>query len=97
MMLAVYKWFTRNFLSCQDAARLMSEAFERKLTWGEKLKLKILCLMCPYTDRYAKQVTMLHQQIGTVCQKFEHEVPPARLSTDCKERIKAKLVESQTK
>ncbi|WP_309399483.1 hypothetical protein [Cerasicoccus maritimus] len=91
MFLAVYKWFTRNFLTCHDAARLASESCERELTTGEKIKLKILCVMCPYTARYDKQVELMHDKLGACCDDIGEQAVSDGMSNDCKERLKAKL------
>lgn len=96
MKLAVYKWFTRNFMTCHDAARLVSESCERELTLGEKIKLTILCIMCPYTARYDEQVGLMHEKIGTCCEEMATEATPANLSPECKERLKAKLAEAES-
>ncbi|WP_309385213.1 hypothetical protein [Cerasicoccus frondis] len=91
MLLATYKWFTRKFLTCRDAARLVSESCERELTFGEKVKLKILCIMCPYTARYDKQVDLMHDKLGACCDDIGEHAVADGMPSDCKERLKAKL------
>ncbi|WP_269537864.1 hypothetical protein [Cerasicoccus fimbriatus] len=95
MLLAVYKWFTRNFLTCQDAARLVSESCERNLTFSEKLKLKILCIMCPYTDRYDKQVGLMHNKLGACCDDIGEAAVSRGMSDECKARLKAELSKTE--
>jgi len=95
MKLAVYKWFTRNFLTCRDAARLVSDSCERPLTFGEKLKLKILCIMCPYTARYGEQVELMHDQLGVCGDEVSEQGASVGMSDECKERLKAKLAETK--
>lgn len=95
MLLAVYKWFTRRFLTCRDAARLISESCERELTFGEKVKLRILCIMCPYTARYDEQVGLMHETISACCDDISN-IAPADMSPECKQRLKAKLAETSS-
>ncbi len=95
MMLAFYKWFTKTFLTCRDAARLVSESCERELSLGEKIKLKALCIMCPYTERYEKQVTLMHEKISDCLEHAGEEASPVGMSAECKERMKAKLAETE--
>ncbi|MEO0795969.1 MAG: hypothetical protein AAFX93_12445 [Verrucomicrobiota bacterium] len=91
MFYAIYKWFNRNFLSCHDAVRLVSESCERKLTFGEKLKLKILCFMCPYTARYEKQIEMMHCNLDVNAEKIADKAVKEGMSDECKARLKEKL------
>lgn len=79
MLHAFYNWFTRHCLSCRDAARLVSESCERKLSMAERLKLAMLRFMCPYTYRYAEQVRRLHECLPDLAQLDEEplsEGPP---------------------
>jgi len=90
MLRAFYIWFTRKCLNCRDAARLVSESCERELTLFERLKLKMLCFMCPYTARYEEQVSLLHKRVAE-CDEELSLLADAELSQECRERLKARL------
>lgn len=91
MILAAYKWFTRKFLTCREAARLVSESCERELTFGEKMKLKLLCIMCPYTARYDQQVGLMHDKLRACSSEISDHVVGANMPNECKDRLKSKL------
>ncbi len=50
-------------LSCKEASELMSQAQERKLTWTEKLSLKLHVAMCDACTRFARQLQFLQQSM----------------------------------
>lgn len=95
MLLAIYKWFNRTCLSCHDASRLVSESCERELTFMEKMKLKILCFICPFTARYEQQVSLMHEKISQCCDEVGEHTVAESMSPECKERLKAKLAETK--
>ncbi len=88
-MKALYKLFLNHCLSCKDATRLVSESRERKLTCGEKFKLKLLCMLCPFTARYQKQVQAVCNTVHDQENCCEKAVPDKRLCDEAKRRIKA--------
>jgi len=94
MLRAIYKWYNRTCLNCHDASRLVSESCERPLTFGETMKLRILCLLCPFTARYQKQVGLMHQKLSECGAEIPENAVPKSMSTECKERIRAKLAET---
>ncbi len=46
-------------LSCKEASVLMSQAQERKLSWTEKLRLKLHLAMCGACSRFSRQLQFL--------------------------------------
>jgi hypothetical protein len=89
----MFKFFLKHALSCRDATRLISEARERPLTFGEKLKLKILCRWCCYTDRYRQQIEAVCSQVHEHPECCEEAVPDACLCEESRARIKARMRE----
>lgn len=93
MLRAIYQIFTKHCLSCRDAARLVSESCERRLTLPERMKLWVLRRLCPYTLRYARQVTELHDCIAKE-NAFEELSIAEGLSPECRERLRRELLGS---
>ena len=89
----MYEWFTRNCLSCRDAARLVSESCERKLTVAERVKLLMLQTMCPYTHRYVTQIRQLHDHAASFAELEEVEVEAAShgLTEACRTELKRQM------
>jgi hypothetical protein len=46
-------------LSCRESTRLMSEARERALTWGERVGLRLHLLMCVGCRNFGKHLHFL--------------------------------------
>lgn len=91
MLKAFFNWFSDTFLNCRDAVRLVSESHERVLTLSERLKLRILCLMCPYTARYEKQVGVIHKHAGQCGEDISGLSQEIRLSEESKERMRGRV------
>lgn len=77
--------------SCKEVARLASESMERKLTFFERLRMKLHYGICYWCQRYDDQVHIIHEavhehgdEISECCGDAN-----ANLSEDCKARLKA--------
>lgn len=92
MFKTFFNWFAHNCLNCRDAVRLVSESCERDLTFGEKMKLKVLCAMCPYTSRYNEQIGALRDRLSECGDETVGVVGESRLSEECKKRLREKMV-----
>jgi len=101
MLRLVYNLFSRHCLNCRDAARLISESCDRPLRLSERMKLAVLRTLCPYTARYAEQVSFLHRAIGQCSERADEagsaelaetapEAAPA-MSEECRKRIRERL------
>jgi hypothetical protein len=76
--------------SCRQAVRLQSAALDRKLSFRERLGLRIHLLLCKWCRRYGKQIRFL--QTATREHAGEEQVLPQRtLSPEARERIKQRL------
>lgn len=48
-------------LSCKEVTRLVSEGYERKLTLGERMSLKMHTMMCIGCTNYTKHMDFLRR------------------------------------
>lgn len=87
----MYKLFSKFCLNCKDATRLVSEGRERPLTFMEKVKLKILCVMCPFTKRYREQVDAVCDGVANQPDCCEEALPEKTLCEEARARIKKAL------
>lgn len=46
-------------MSCAHVSRLVSDATDRPLTMGERLKVRMHTAMCRYCSRFAEQLALL--------------------------------------
>jgi len=83
--------------SCRHASELMSQQLDRKLSLGEKLRLRahlIICKSCPKT---MQQFAILHEASKRYAEQQEGaQEKELTLSTDSRQRILHKLQEQQS-
>lgn len=81
------------FLSCLKATEIVEKGLNFKLSWKEKLQLKVHKMMCDACSRYEKQSVFLDKAIEAG-QDFEagRDIEPATAEIkELKERINKKL------
>ena len=78
--------------TCRQAARLQSEALDRRLSLLERLGLLLHLWLCRWCRRYGNQLRFLR---FAAHQCEEHEQLPQTLSPEARQRIKQKLQSSQ--
>ncbi len=76
-------------LSCKDIAQLASESYDRSLTLGERLSIRLHVLRCRMCSRYISQLKFLrgacaHADAEQLGQK-------SGLSEEARERIRGRL------
>ena len=76
--------------SCQELARLSSEALERKLSLREKLLIRLHNTVCSWCQCYEKQLQSIHQAVEGKGDVLGEEVDCC-MSQDKKERLKSLL------
>src|SRR5438128_12507091 len=75
---------------CKTAARLQSEALDRKLPLPQRFGLRVHLLLCKWCRRYGKQITFLHSAAHEHADEMAEPVPQ-KLSAKARDRIKQKL------
>ncbi len=81
------------FLSCLKATEIIEKGLNFKLSWREKLQLKVHKMMCDACSRYEKQSLFLDNAIRA-CHAFDadRDIEPAKAEIkELKERINKKL------
>jgi hypothetical protein len=76
--------------SCQDAARLQSEALDKKLSFPKRFGLFLHLLVCKWCRRYGKQIRFLGHAAHNHSENLSEAVPQ-KLSAEARERIKKRL------
>ena len=54
-------------LSCKQVTRLVSLSYEKRLSWPERVGVRMHLLMCRFCTRFAQQMRFLH----TACHSFQ--------------------------
>jgi hypothetical protein len=77
-------------LKCRDAARMLSEQRDRRLSWRARLSLRLHMLACKMCKVYGTQL----DTVGRVCREAglrAEENCPGEMSTERKRRMKDRL------
>jgi predicted anti-sigma-YlaC factor YlaD len=77
-------------LSCKETSLLASQSLDRRLSWRERIVLRLHLLFCDACRTFANQVAFLRaaaRRFGRGANAPE----PLRLSQDARERIAGKL------
>ena len=48
-------------ISCKEASRLLSQAEDRRLGWGERLKLRAHLALCDFCTRFEQQLKFMRE------------------------------------
>ena len=83
-------WLIRITPSCEDMTRLLSEAMDRPLPLGIRIKMRLHFLICKWCERYKNQLLFLRQALRRDPDKVEGvgAASPASLSPEAKDRLK---------
>ncbi|KKM20060.1 hypothetical protein LCGC14_1649340 [marine sediment metagenome] len=77
-------------LSCRETTRLISDGLDRRLSFWQRLGLRLHLVMCGACAAYRRQVTALNKLVSA---HFRESRPagPHLLSGEARQRIKAAL------
>jgi predicted anti-sigma-YlaC factor YlaD len=62
-------------LSCRDMTRLVLEGEDRRLGWGERLRVRLHLAICKACPRFVSQVALMRQAMGRWKQYAEGDDP----------------------
>jgi predicted anti-sigma-YlaC factor YlaD len=88
-------WWLLN-MPCREAAQLVSESLDRKLTRAERLAVRLHLLYCVACRRYRRQVFLLKSALRRPADDGSQPREPlaiAELDPEVRERIKRRLRE----
>jgi hypothetical protein len=51
-------------LSCKEATRLLSQAQDRRLSYGERIRLRLHLIACVACSRFSRQLAVLREAIS---------------------------------
>ena len=79
-------------ISCKDASQLISKSLDQRLSFFERLKLRLHLLICDVCTRFNQQLYMLQSAIKKLLNQTENE-SSIQLPDHAKARIQ-KLIEA---
>jgi len=75
--------------SCDKISHLVSDSFERKLSWMERIEVKIHLSMCSLCRSYAKNIALMHDLFRWI--RHSDTSQQTKLSDAAKQKIKQSL------
>lgn len=75
---------------CKDITRLLSASLDRKLSWRQRLSIRLHCFICIWCERYGEHLGWLRQW-SRHTPEHTHEMGGGQLSAEARERIKRAL------
>jgi hypothetical protein len=78
-------------LKCKEVTALASEALERKLTWHERVGIRLHLMMCKLCSRYVRQLHVLHDASRHLAERSAEQEGGRQLSAAARERIRKRL------
>lgn len=95
LKMKIKRWFSRMGDECRDVVPLLSYALDRKLTFAERIRIRLHLLSCNACTTYANNIGFLHKVFHIHGDKIDSEEIQTTLSPDAKDRIR-KALESKT-
>lgn len=79
-------------ISCKEASELISQSLDRRLSFAERVRIRIHLLVCQACTQYGKQLSFLHIAASRFSKGMEHgDQEASRLSPEARHRIKKAL------
>jgi hypothetical protein len=85
------RWLSMKTEDCKSVSPLFSYAFDRKLNWREKLRVRLHLYTCGACLNYISNLKFMHEVFHAQEERFENDKLHTTLSPEAKERIKEKL------
>jgi hypothetical protein len=82
---------------CRDAARMLSESMDRRLTLPERVGLRVHLLLCSLCRRYGRQLVFLRKLVGAFARIVEAQgaSSASEMSPEARARIRERLERSR--
>lgn len=77
-------------LTCKEATQLVSQGLDRKLSWGDRLSLRLHLFMCEACARFKRQLEFLRTAVRQGAAQLD-EASSLRLPATARERIQSAL------
>ncbi len=77
--------------TCKEVTQLVLEKHERRLSWRERLGIRIHYLICDACARFGQQMQFLRKAARRYAERHQAEGQDTVLTSEAKQRIRAKL------
>lgn len=77
-------------LTCKETTQLVSQGLDRKLSWGERVSVRLHFLVCEACRRFERQIEFLRTAVRQGAAQLD-EASSLRLPATARERIQSAL------
>ena len=86
-------WLSRRLPDCKEVTPTIGESLDRKLSWSERLVMKLHLFTCDRCGRYLQQLGFLNKTLRRHGEEIADPEPTVntKISEDSKDRIKQLL------
>lgn len=77
--------------TCKETALLVSQSYDRRLSWRERSGMRLHLMFCEACTRFARQMRFLHEAARRFAQRRTEDDEQVRLSAKALERIAREL------
>lgn len=91
LKIKIKRWFSRKGEECREIVPLLSYALDRKLTFVERIRIRLHLMSCNACTSYADNIGFLHDVFHIHGDKIDSEEIQTTLSPDAKDRIRRAL------
>ncbi len=88
---------SKAMLTCKQASEIISQSYDRRLSWREQWNLRIHLFICDACARFARQMRFIRQAMLRFSQEQLEADEQIRLSAAAADRIKRKLGRHQNR
>jgi len=78
-------------MMCKEAARLISESYQRPLGLGERVSLRVHLMMCKACRNFKEQARLIREAARRWNERGSEAVSEMRLSEEARRAIKAAM------
>lgn len=88
---AIRYWLLRKLPTCQQTVEKISQSMERKLTWRERIDLKLHLWICAWCQWYLEHLQLIRETARAKGSESSDPESVPSLSAEARERIRRKL------
>jgi sporulation-control protein spo0M len=82
-------------LSCKETALLVSQSYDRRLSWRERAGVRLHLLFCDACTHFRRQMDFLRGVVRRFTQEWDEVETEIKLSSQARERITRELERRQ--
>jgi predicted anti-sigma-YlaC factor YlaD len=84
-------WLAGRLPDCKPMTAMFSQSLDRKMSWRERITMRLHLYTCQACRRYVEQIEFMHENFRNLENENTRSSQQSSLSEEAKERIKTVL------